>query len=276
MRAPRPRVGRRTAVAVAALASAAAADHEWLRPLFDEIDANSDGRIDEREYFAYAEQQVREDGRMEQSGENFFFGLSGRAILEADVDGDGALSIGELGFSEYLKQLASRATAGPDGTVEDEFGKEVMTEQIRMYDEDRDGFISESEFTQAMRSTLVNHGLRGYLDDPDVVEWLAWAFRDADSDGSGRLVPKQVHSTAYLAHRALLRGPLLSRVLSNDITNDLDANGNEVIDAAEVVGPVTPGTVGDDVRKAFDEIDANGDKILDRADVAKFTTALLS
>nr|TKW30026.1 hypothetical protein SEVIR_2G007300v2 [Setaria viridis] len=125
-----------------------------IKAAFDLFDRNMDGFITVEDLGAVLESLGQNNTAFELQS----------MIAMVDSDGDGAINFEEFSMLMELK---------PNGVDSDE----EMTRAFRMFDMDKDGFISEAELCHIM------YNLGSNLSGDEVKEMM----RVADTDGDGRL-----------------------------------------------------------------------------------------
>lgn len=123
-----------------------------------------------------------------------------------DHDKDGQITIKELG--DLLKALGENPT-------QDELQKMILE-----IDEDRSGKIDFKEFLELYSRRV---------EDPDTEEDLIEAFKLFDSDGSGKISPKELR---YLLLKLL---PHMSEEEAEEVVREADTNADGDIDFKEFV-----------------------------------------
>eukprot|EP00761_Pharyngomonas_kirbyi_P003511 gb/GECH01003515.1/.p1 GENE.gb/GECH01003515.1/~~gb/GECH01003515.1/.p1 ORF type:complete len:152 (+),score=58.33 gb/GECH01003515.1/:1-456(+) len=125
-----------------------------FRQAFDLFDKNGDGRISSSEL-----RKVMESIGLNPKTEEL-----NDMIKEVDIDGNGMIE-----FQEFLV-LMSRKLKSSDS-------EEEIREAFRMFDKNKDGFISEEELKQVMRA------IGEELSDEQITEMI----KEADSNGDGQI-----------------------------------------------------------------------------------------
>jgi len=228
---PRRAARRRLLVAIAAAGIATGAGSEEKREAlsrFHLFDKNRDSTVDLDEYLSGTRKALslvssRERAKALEFSESLF--------RHGDIDKDGALSVRELEYADWLHTQAMHQAA----TGVEEFSLAHVEAQIAEYDANGDGMVDQGEWEKAMRENLARDwSLERYLDVPRVGQWLGEVFSKSDVDGDGVLGPAEVQYGAFLSSTDLGDQSFKEMALANDLIEALDLDFDGELTLAEI------------------------------------------
>mmetsp|Transcript_121991 Transcript_121991/g.352422 ORF Transcript_121991/g.352422 Transcript_121991/m.352422 type:complete len:319 (+) Transcript_121991:49-1005(+) len=262
--APTAGVGRRaTMLAAAAAAIGVVADDQGA---FDSLDRDNSKTIDREEYMMKVWQSlIASDDTVGERNNGFVLDFYERLFTAADIDEDGELMEAEW---EYSRFLANEGLKNENFHSDDEFQVKSSQKLFREMDLNDDERVDQDEFLSVLRESAAKRGW-GEVLDSEVKAWMDSIFEKADVGGNGHLDRKRLQYAAYLINCDLLVGRFADRTLAGMMFDELDYNGDGLIDASEVADGVLRDAQAHELRgeNASNNIMAQIGKLFNEADV---------
>jgi len=259
-----------------AMAGTAAAD-EWQDEVFQQMDANKDGIVDRYEYMYGTRDALDAQGNQEKEHRTAAFEYLSDLYDRADIDGDGVLSLQEVGFGEYLSGKESIAVLRglPLSPAKmEERAQEARAKHMKL-DENGDRLVDAAEFANEWRRNFARRGwTEASMESGMFTSWSEAVFSQADVNGDGGLSWKELQFAGFLVVE------MTARQLVGTLFAGFDADGDGKIGRREIDALVAWGAVAMEsaqrVYDNFDAVDADGDDVLNRQEVRKLASRLLN